>query len=81
MYDFVEKKNLMAGRGGALLLIRFYQRFLSPLLPGSCRFEPTCSVYAAQAIERYGLLGGLPRALLRLLKCQPLHPGGYDPVR
>ncbi len=64
----------------ALGLIRFYQRFISPALPPSCRFTPTCSHYTYQAIERYGLLRGGWLGLKRLLRCHPFHPGGYDPV-
>jgi putative membrane protein insertion efficiency factor len=63
-----------------LIPIRLYQTFLSPLLPASCRFIPTCSVYSAEAIEEYGFLRGGALALARLLRCQPFHPGGYDPV-
>jgi putative membrane protein insertion efficiency factor len=61
-------------------LIRFYQRFISPLLPPSCRFEPSCSQYGYQAIERYGVLRGGWLALKRIARCHPFHPGGYDPV-
>ena len=61
-------------------LLAFYKRFLSPLLPRACRFEPTCSVYARQAIERHGLGRGGALAVRRLLKCQPFHRGGFDPV-
>jgi putative membrane protein insertion efficiency factor len=64
----------------ALRLIRFYQWFISPALPPSCRFVPTCSHYAYQAIERYGLLRGGWLGLKRLSRCHPFHPGGYDPV-
>ncbi|MBQ8599492.1 MAG: membrane protein insertion efficiency factor YidD [Oscillospiraceae bacterium] len=64
----------------ALLLIRFYQRFISPLFPAKCRFYPTCSAYAFTAIERFGLLRGGWLALRRILKCHPFHPGGVDPV-
>jgi putative membrane protein insertion efficiency factor len=61
-------------------LLGLYKRFLSPLLPRACRFEPTCSVYAKQAIERHGLGRGGALAIRRLLKCQPFHRGGFDPV-
>ncbi|MGN0663746.1 MAG: membrane protein insertion efficiency factor YidD [Negativibacillus sp.] len=64
----------------ALALIRFYQRFLSPLFPARCRFYPTCSAYAYTAISRFGLLRGGWLALRRILKCHPFHPGGIDPV-
>ena len=61
-------------------LIRFYQQCLSPVLPSSCRFHPTCSCYASEAVERWGLLGGLKLTLRRLLQCRPLGGFGYDPV-
>jgi hypothetical protein len=64
-----------------LALIGLYRRWLSPLLPRSCRFEPTCSCYAAEAVKEYGAVRGLGRAAMRLLKCHPFHPGGYDPVK
>ncbi len=63
----------------ATTLILVYQYTLSPLLPPSCRFTPTCSEYARQAIERYGLWRGLRMGIGRLLRCHPFHPGGYDP--
>lgn len=63
-----------------LLGLRGYQRFLSPALPPACRFHPTCSVYAAGAIERHGALRGSWLALRRLARCHPWNPGGYDPV-
>ena len=63
-----------------LVLIRFYQRFLSPALPSSCRFQPTCSQYAVEAIERFGALKGGSMALRRILRCHPFNPGGFDPV-
>lgn len=71
---------------GVLFLIRQYQRFVSPLLPVvtmgacACRFAPTCSVYAAEAVRVHGALAGSWLALKRLLKCTPLHPGGIDLV-
>uniref|UniRef100_A0A7C1FSZ3 Putative membrane protein insertion efficiency factor n=1 Tax=Thermomicrobium roseum TaxID=500 RepID=A0A7C1FSZ3_THERO len=64
----------------ALLLIRFYQRFISPGLPPACRFYPTCSEYGYEAIERYGIIKGGILTLRRIARCHPFHPGGYDPV-
>ncbi|HOU39711.1 MAG TPA: membrane protein insertion efficiency factor YidD [Promineifilum sp.] len=64
----------------ALLLIRLYQNTLSRVLPPSCRFTPSCSVYGYQAIEKYGFLKGGWLALRRLSRCHPFNPGGYDPV-
>jgi hypothetical protein len=63
-----------------ILLIRFYQQVLSPLKKPTCRFYPTCSHYAVQAVEKYGAWKGLRLAVKRVLKCHPFHPGGYDPV-
>jgi putative membrane protein insertion efficiency factor len=67
-------------RSFALLLLRFYKRFLSPLLPPMCRFEPTCSVYTMQAVEKYGALRGSWLGVRRLARCHPFNPGGWDPV-
>jgi uncharacterized protein len=64
-----------------VLLLRFYKAVISPLLPPSCRFVPTCSEYAREAIERYGALRGGWMGVRRLLRCHPFHPGGYDPVK
>ena len=64
-----------------LVLIRLYQRLVSPALPaGTCRFEPTCSHYSYQAIAKYGLVKGSALSIWRVLRCQPFNPGGYDPV-
>jgi uncharacterized protein len=63
-----------------LALIRFYRAAISPWLPSACRYLPTCSQYAYQAVERHGPLRGGWLALRRLFRCHPLHPGGYDPV-
>lgn len=62
-------------------LIHFYQRFISPLKKTSCRFYPTCSQYAAEAIEKKGVLRGLWLAIRRILRCHPFSEGGYDPVK
>ncbi|MBC7880077.1 MAG: membrane protein insertion efficiency factor YidD [Anaerolineae bacterium] len=64
----------------ALGFIRFYQRFISPLTLPTCRFTPTCSQYAFQAIERYGVGRGAWLGTKRICRCHPFHPGGYDPV-
>lgn len=63
-----------------LLAIRCYRRVLSPLLPPSCRHVPSCSVYAEFALRRHGLWRGMMMTIWRLLRCQPLAAGGYDPV-
>jgi putative membrane protein insertion efficiency factor len=67
-------------RVALVALIRFYQRWVSPLTPPSCRYTPTCSAYAVEAVEKYGGWRGGWMALRRILRCNPLHPGGYDPV-
>jgi uncharacterized protein len=64
-----------------VFLLQSYKRFLSPLLPPACRFTPTCSEYALEAIKKYGALRGSYLALRRLFRCHPFHPGGYDPVK
>ena len=64
----------------ATLPLRFYRRFLSPLKPPMCRFSPTCSQYAIEAIERHGILRGTGYAVWRILRCHPFCRGGHDPV-
>ncbi len=64
----------------ALKSVRGYKLVISPWLPPSCRFVPTCSEYAYEAIEHYGFIRGLARASARLLRCHPLHRGGFDPL-
>ena len=64
----------------AIAMIQTYRHMISPLRPPSCRFTPTCSQYAADAVSEYGLLRGTWLALVRLLKCGPWHSGGWDPI-
>lgn len=68
-------------KGLALCLISFYQKFISPAHPRCCRFYPTCSEYSKQAIEKYGMIKGGAKAFRRILRCQPLCRGGYDPLK
>lgn len=63
-----------------LALIGFYKGAISPALPSSCKYYPTCSAFAAEAVERHGAWKGLRMAVNRLLRCRPFHSGGYDPV-
>jgi len=63
-----------------LLLIGFYRRFISVVLPSSCRFTPTCSLYAYQAFSKFGFFKALKLSVFRILKCHPFHPGGDDPL-
>jgi putative membrane protein insertion efficiency factor len=64
----------------AILLVRLYQKILSPWLGQRCRFHPSCSNYCIEALQQHGMVRGLWLGLKRILKCQPFHPGGYDPV-
>ena len=67
-------------RRGTLGLISFYQRYISPSRPPACRFQPTCSHYGYEAIERHGVIRGIGLIAWRLLRCNPFNRGGYDPV-
>lgn len=71
---------VMAPRVAALWVLRLYQRAVSPHFPAACRYVPSCSAYACAAVEKYGLIKGAVLALKRILRCHPLHEGGYDPV-
>lgn len=64
----------------ALALLRYYKRWISPAFPPSCRYVPTCSEYAMEAVERYGVFRGAAMASWRLLRCHPISKGGFDPV-
>ncbi len=66
--------------GAAIALVRVYQAAVSPLLGGRCRFHPSCSEYFCACLRKYGPVKGLGKGLLRLSRCHPFHPGGYDPV-
>jgi hypothetical protein len=68
-------------QASVMSLLCAYRKLLSPLLPRACRFYPSCSAYAEEAIRTFGILKGVGRALRRLGRCHPWHPGGYDPVR
>ena len=75
-----EPRALTAAQRSALLVLRGYQLLLSPLFSGSCRFVPSCSAYAVEAISRFGVLRGSVLALRRLSRCRPLAAHGFDPV-
>lgn len=64
-----------------ILVLKLYKKVISPFFAPACRFYPSCSQYAIDALEKYGVCKGLLLTTVRLVKCQPLHPGGYDPVR
>lgn len=64
---------------GLIGIVRLYQITLSPLLGANCRFVPSCSEYFIQAVKKYGAVSGSVRGVLRICRCHPFHPGGYDP--
>lgn len=77
----MSRSELSVAQRVVLAPIYFYRRILSPLKPHpTCRFSPTCSTYAVEAVRRHGALRGLYLAVRRVLKCHPFHPGGFDPV-
>jgi len=65
----------------AISVLKFYKKYISPFLPGRCRFYPTCSEYAMDAINKYGILKGSIKSIYRILRCNPFNKGGYDPVK
>jgi putative membrane protein insertion efficiency factor len=73
-------RDILKMRKILLWIIRLYRSLLSPIFPMSCRFTPTCSEYAMEAIQKYGSVTGLYLTARRLLRCHPFHPGGHDPV-
>jgi hypothetical protein len=64
-----------------IFFIKVYKRFISPILPGSCRFYPSCSQYAVDAVGKYGAMKGGIMAVYRIMRCNPFNKGGYDPVK
>ncbi|MFZ5645075.1 MAG: membrane protein insertion efficiency factor YidD [Bacillota bacterium] len=76
-FSFIKKLPVLIAVG----LIKLYRMFISPLKAPTCRFYPTCSQYAIESLEKYGIMVGTCKAVIRILKCNPFHPGGYDPVR
>jgi hypothetical protein len=72
--------TMMTIRQAFILPIRLYQRLLSPLMPPACRYTPSCSEYAAQAIERYGVVRGMLKGTWRVMRCNPFGGSGHDPV-
>lgn len=64
-----------------IFMVRVYQRCISPIMPGKCRFTPTCSAYFIEALQKYGFYKGTYLGIKRILKCHPFHEGGYDPLR
>jgi len=78
---FVRRQIRRIAAGALVFVIGLYQTAISPLLGPHCRFHPTCSAYAKEAIRSYGPFGGLCRAIVRIARCHPLNAGGYDPVR
>jgi putative membrane protein insertion efficiency factor len=77
---FERSEGNLSMKRALLLMIRLYQRLVSPLLPPACRYVPTCSEYAMEAVEWHGLLKGVALATWRLVRCHPFARGGYDPV-
>ena len=77
---FIRKINSLLAKG-CVSLVRFYQKYISPLKGPTCRFYPTCSQYSIEAFKKYGFFKGLWLTVKRVSKCHPFHPGGYDPLK
>lgn len=73
-------QSFSAMRQFVIAALRWYKRWISPMLPSACRYQPTCSAYMADAVARYGVFTGVRLGVLRLLRCHPFHAGGFDPV-
>lgn len=78
--EAAERANLNAGQRLALFALAAYKGVLSPILPSACKFYPTCSMYAKEAVERHGVMKGSWLAAKRLIRCRPFARGGFDPV-
>jgi len=76
-YHLIKKTPVWLAMG----LIKSYRKYISPLKPPTCRFYPTCSQYALESLEKHGIMVGTCKSVVRILKCHPFHPGGYDPVK
>ncbi len=74
------KRSIISPAGIMILFVQFYRKFISPLKPACCRFEPTCSQYSILAFQKHGLFKGLFLTIWRILRCQPFSKGGFDPV-
>lgn len=80
MFKPIIRQSHRTTRAIALALLKMYKFLISPFFGNCCRFYPSCSDYAKEAIEQYGMVKGACLTLRRILRCHPLHPGGYDPV-
>ena len=78
--QFAIKEGLLSMKRFLLSSLKFYKKFISPMLPNACRFYPTCSVYAYEAVSKYGVIKGVFLGVGRILRCHPFSKGGYDPV-
>jgi len=75
-----KKRSMISPSGIFILIVKFYRKFISPLKPACCRFEPTCSQYSMEALNKHGFFKGTALTVWRILRCQPFSRGGFDPV-